>query len=449
MKYYILLLWSLIGIHTFAQHILSLGECRNMAMEYNKNLQVTQLDVKKALANQKEARTGYMPAIDASGSASLYPSMDDISIPGFHLPTADANGTVTGESDVYFPGLTLNTDMLQLYQAQLSMTIPIYAGGQVRYANKMADKGVDMAHHSLQLQIDDVIQTIEQAYWQIVSLESNILVAQKYVTMLDSLENQLNDMHQLGLAPKSEQLKVSVQKNDADLSLLRANNALQILKMRLCQLVGLPIETSIELSDRLDDNVQMPDVANAWIYACENRRDLKILESQIEIANLKRKTTSAAYLPSVGAQVSHGYIQVPNLIDGQWNTTVAAQISMPVFHWREKKHKVSSAQLEMQKTQLQYEDSRQLIQLEVQQYILNLNEGLQATLLAQKACLEAMESLDEVKASYEVGLNTTTDLLNAQAAWQKAEANRIQTLVEFELAKTAYHKSIGMLNSSK
>ncbi|MGV8828969.1 MAG: TolC family protein [Breznakibacter sp.] len=449
MKYHILLLLSLTGIHISAQHILSLGECRNMAMEYNKSLQMTQLDVKKALANQKEARTAYMPAFKASGSASLYPLMDDISIPGFHLPTADANGTVTGESDVYFPGLTLNTDMLQMYQAQLSMTVPIYAGGQVRYANKMADKGVDIAHHSLQLQIDNVIQTIEQAYWQIVSLESNILVAQKYATMLDSLENQLIDMHQLGLAPKSEQLKVSVQKNDADLSLLRANNALQILKMRLCQLVGLPINTSIELSDRLNDNIQMPDVTNAWIYACENRHDMKILENQVEIANLKCKTTSAAYMPSIGAQMSHSYIVVPNLIDGRWNSTAAAQISIPVFHWREKKHKLSSVQLEKQKTQLHYEDSKQSMQLEVQQYILKLNEGLQATLLAQKACLEAMESLDEVKASYDVGLNTTTDLLNAQAAWQKAEANRIQTLVEFELAKTAYHKSIGMLNYSK
>lgn len=449
MKYHILLLLSLIGINISAQHILSLGDCRAMAMEFNKSLQVAQIDADKALSNQKEARTAYLPAIDASGSASLYPSMDDIKIPGFHLPTADENGTVTGQSDVYFPGLTLNTDMLQMYQAQLSMTIPIYAGGQVRYANKMADKGVEIAQHSLQLQTDNVIQIIEQAYWQIVSLQSNILVAQKYVTMLDSLENQLIDMYQLGLAPKSEQLKVSVQKNDADLSLLRANNGLQILKMRLCQLVGLPIDTSIELSDHLNENAEMPDVANAWIYACENRHDMKILESQVEIANFKRKSTSAAYMPSVGAQVTHGYIQVPNLIDGRWNSTAAAQISIPVFHWREKTHKVATAQLELQKTQLQYEDSKQSMQLEIQQYILKLNEELQATLLAKKACLEAMENLDEVKASFDVGLNTTTDLLNAQAAWQKAEANRIQTLVEFELAKTAYYKSIGMLNLSK
>ncbi len=449
MNYHIILLFSLLSFNLSAQQILSLGECRTMAVEYNKSLRMAKLDADQAIARQKEARTAFLPSIDASGSASFFPSMDDISIPGFHLPTADANGNTTGTSDVYFPGLSLDTEMLKFYQAQLSMTIPIYGGGQIRYANKLADKSLEISQHAMNLQNDQVIQTVEDSYWGIISLEANIDVANHYVTMLDSLEEKLNEMYRLGLAPKSEQLKVSVQRNDARLSLLRANNGLKILKMRLCQLVGLPIDSNISLSDQLVDDVQMPDVTNAWLIASENRHDLKILEKQVDIYSLKQKYTSAAYLPSVGAQLSHGYFHVPDLIDGQWNTTVSAQISVPVFHWGEKKHKVSSAHIEMLKSQVQYEDSRESMQLEVQQHILYLNEGMEAILLAQKGCSEAQESLEEVKASYDIGLNSTTDLLDAQAAWQKAEANRIQSLVKFEMEKTAFLRSIGLLNSDK
>ena len=381
------------------------------------------------------------------GSATWLPSLDDIVIPGMFLPTADANGNTTGDSDAWFPGLTLDTEKLRFYQAQLALTIPIYAGGQIRNANKMADLGVNMTQNALELERDNVIKSTDEAFWQLVALEENIKVAKVYVAMMDSLEDQLTTMYELGLSPKSEQLKVTVQKNDAELALLRANNGLTILKMRLCQLMGLPLQEDIQLNGQLDENNLLPEMSQAWELASVNRKELLILQDQVKMAELSKKSTAGEYHPTVGAQISHSYMNSPNLDFDSWNTMAAAQVSIPVFHWKERKHKLAAANLDQEKARLEYDNSRELIQLEVNNLTIKVQEAYQAIVLAQKSCAQAQESLEEVALSHEAGLNTTTDLLNAQASWQRAESNKVEALTNFEIAKTAYQKGIGMLGS--
>ncbi|MBI9061612.1 MAG: TolC family protein [Marinilabiliaceae bacterium] len=445
MRLTILTLCLLLALGGNAQQLLSLDESRQMALDYNKSLQSANLRWQEAQSQQKEARTAYLPNIDGSASATYMPGMDNIDIPGFHLPTADSDGTITGESNVYFPGMSLETEDLTIYQAQVGMKIPIYAGGQIRYANKMADKGVEMAGQAYQLESDQVIFNTDQAYWRLVAFKENLIVARKYVEMLDSLEAQLKDMYDLGLTPKSEQLKVTVQKNQAQLNLLRAENGFKILKMNLCQLIGLDLQTTIEVSDQLNTQPDLPIMAEGIQLAMGNRNELKMLSGQVAIADYQRKSISGAYMPSLGAQVSYGYNEVANLMDGQWNTTAAAQLSIPLVHWREKKHKVNVAKLQKQQAELKLEESKEFVQLEVQQYMIQVGEAYEAILLAQKSKIEAEESLEEVTASFEVGLNTTTDLLNAQAAWQNAHASLLEALAKFEISKTAYYKGIGEL----
>lgn len=91
-------------------------------------------------------------------------------------------------------------------------------GGAIRYSNKMADRGVEMAQQAYQLQTDQVIYTTDEAYWHLVAFKEQLKVVHKYYEMLDTLEQQMSDMYELGLSPKSEKLKVTVQKNQAQLN---------------------------------------------------------------------------------------------------------------------------------------------------------------------------------------------------------------------------------------
>ncbi len=444
MKYYILIISLLIGIGAVAQQKVSLVDSRQMALEYNKTLKSAKLKHYEAEAQRKEARTAYLPNIDGTATAMYFPSMNNIMVPAMKLPVVDEGGIQTGHT-VGFPGMGLETEKMQYYNGQVAMQIPIYMGGEIRYANKMADKGVEIAKQSYRLETDQVVYNTDNVYWNLVAFKEQLKVAHKYYEMLDSLEQQMKDMYELGLTPKSEQLVVTVQKNEAQLNLMKADNAYKIMKMNLCQIVGLDLNTDIDVSDSLAQSPEMIIMANSVDLAMSNRNELKMLDGNVVVTELQKKRVLSAYKPQLGAQVSYGYMEIPNLVDAQNMTQASAQLSIPLVHWREKKHKKHAASLRVEQAQLQFDETKDLVQLEVQQCIIRVNEAYEAILLAQKNKDEAIESLEEVKASFEAGLNTTTDVLNAQASWLTANAGLLNALATYEVAKTAYYKGIGQL----
>ncbi len=426
----------------WAQKSLSLQESRDLALEFNKSLKIAAQQKQEAIAEKKEAFTNYLPNIDASGTASYMPTLDDMTIPGFQLPT-DASGTT--ESNAYFPGMTLNTEKLSILQGSVTVKQAIYAGGQVRLANKMAKKGVEIQEQAYQLEEAEVIYNTDDAYWNLAALKEKVKLAESYVQMLDSLELQMSDMYDLGLKPKSEKLKVTVQKNDAELNLLRAKNGFRLMQMNLCQVIGLPLNTEIIITDKADVNPKLPDFSDGSQQALSQRQELKMLEGQKDVYSYQKKMVNAEYLPQLGAQISYDKYKLSNDLYDDASVTVGGQLSIPVFHWFEKKHKKSAAQARLQQADLNLSNSQELIQLEVQQITIQLQEGYEYILLSQKNKAEAQESLEETEASFEVGLNTTTDLLNAQASWQDAVAQEIEALTQFEILKTKYKKVIGLL----
>ena len=420
---------------------LSLEDTRNLALEFNKTLKVSALQKVEAEAKKKEAFTNYLPSVSASGSAMFFPTMEDNTIPAMTLPSATDPNTA---SDALFPGMVLETEKLTVLNGAVNLQQAIYAGGQVRIGNQMAQKGVEIYEQAYQLKEAEVILNTDQAYWQLAAMSETVKLAEKYVQMLDSLEDQLKDMYELSLAPKSEKLRVTVQKNNAALNLLKARNGYKIMQMNLCQIIGLPLTTEIEITDGVNESPELPDMASSMNKALSNRQELKMLDGQLQISNFEKKMVNAEFLPQLGAQVAYQHYKANDLFD-DGNLSIAGSLSIPIFHWNERKHKRSAAQARIDQAQLNLNDTQELVQLEVQQVMIQLQEGYESVLLAQKNKLEAQESLEETQASYEVGLNTTTDLLNAQASWQDAHAQEIEALTNFQVLKTKYKKALGLL----
>jgi outer membrane protein TolC len=419
---------------------LSLEDTRNLALEFNKSLKVSALQKVEAEARKKEAFTNYLPSMEASGTASWYPGMDATATPEIGVYSG-----ISGDlSDYIIPSIPIDIENLSVLTGSVAIQQAIYAGGQVRYGNKMAEKGVEMYEQAYQLKEAEVVLNTDQAYWRLAAMNETVKLAEKYVQMLDSLEQQLTDMYELSLVPKSEKLRVTVQKNNAELNLLKARNGYRIMQMNLCRIIGLPLNVDIEVTDVVNENPELPDLLSGMEQAVVNRQELKILDDRKEISDYEKKMINAAYLPTIGAQVGYDHYKIGDLYnDG--NISIAGSVTIPIFNWNERKHKRTAAQARIEQAELNFLDTKELVQLEVQQVMIQLQEGYESILLAKKNKIEAQESLEETQASYDVGLNTTTDLLNAQASWQDAYAKEIEALTNFQVLKTNYQKVIGLL----
>lgn len=430
---------------------ISLTECRKEAMEYNQSLDAARIDVLYAEAAVKAARTAYLPKIDGSGSMMYMPDMDGFSMAGFFLPTAEsaeaaAIGNFSGTSDVYFPGFQMELNELKLYMAEVGAEQPIFAGGQVRLANKKAKKGVELAQQALNLKQSEVVFGVDRAFWSLVAVQEQTVAIADYITALDSLVSDLASYYDLGLIPKSELLKVRVQRDEVRLQQVGVNNLLKITSMNLALLTGRPLDILLQAAPGgfLENKTEVFNLGLDY----SSRPELMILEHKKEIALLDQKSIQGEYLPQIGLSVGYQYVKVPDLYSGGWNLSAGAGISIPLIHWREKKHKTDMARFNVMKMEKELNDTRDKASLEVQQNRFNLESGFEKVDLAKGNLDQAGETLSEVKLSYETGLNSITDLLNAQAGYQRALANLTETKANLEILKSAYLKSLGILASN-
>lgn len=426
-------------------------ECRTQALTYNKELQKANTQIQEAELNRKTARTAYLPKIEASATMMHLPNIADISLPGGFLPTANSaadaqNGVFSGESNVWSPGMNLEMGDMTYVNGSVDLSMALYAGGKIRTVNQQAKVAESIYIHAFDLKYTEVIEKTDRMYWNMASISANVKLAEKYIEMLTELEAQMVNMYKLGLVPISEKLKVSVQKNNAELSLLQAKNGLKISKMYMNQLMGSPLNDAFEISDSLNYEFNMINLVDGLDEALNNRSELKILEDKVKLSNLNHKMVRADYLPQVGVSVSYATLYLNRYAeDLTFDPRISGQISIPIFAWGEGVHKQKVARLQIEQAELELSRTNDLVSLEVEQMRVKISENYESIIIAKKNISEAEESLDETKASFDVGLNTITELLNAQADWQKANVQLITALAEFEILQTSWQKVTGNL----
>jgi len=210
--------------------------------------------------------------------------------------------------------------------------------------------------------------------------------------------------------------------------------------------MGLPLETGIEISYGTSAEVQLFNLEDGTTLATTNRNELKILEKQKEISELDAKIILSDYLPTVGVSAQYTNYWVNDLNENiDFQPMLAAQVSIPIFQWGQGKKKQRAAELRVQQAETDLQHTNDLINLEVLQVKVQVEEAYESIRIAQQNITEAKESLDETEASFDVGLNTTADLLNAQAQWAQAEGALVQAVAQFKVLETQWDRVTGKL----
>lgn len=351
-----LLFLLLLGIQTLSAHpsILTLDSCRTLAIENNKDLRMAEMGIQSAHYNRKSAFTNYLPKVNASGiymhtgkELSLLSDEQKTTLSnlGDALSMPALNSVGQGLVDA------LRTDTKNMAGGAVILTQPLYMGGKIRaynnitrYAERIAISKKDMAYQQLVVDVDET-------YWNIVELSARKHLAESYLNLVKTLDSDINQMIDEGFATKADGLSVKVKVNEANVALIQVDNGIEILKMKLCQLCGIPLESQITLADENNDTPDAfsPDSIDndsAW----ENRPELSALGTAVKINEEKVKIARSEYLPSVA--LTGGYFTSnPSVFNsfkkkfkGTWNVGIA--VNIPILTWGDREYKVKSARAE-------------------------------------------------------------------------------------------------------
>ena len=432
-----------------AQETLTLEQCRELALSYNKEIAASAMQTRYADFTMKSYRGNFFPNISLSGTGMYNTGDGTFSSEGGMLPTyaLDATGALTTDGGyAYFPGIGLDYKIGAIYTGGITLEQPIYMGGQIRAAYRMSKFGKQVAQASEALTTTEVIVQTDEAYAMVVKANELKKVALTYYSLLEELLKNVENALKHGLKSRNDVLKVQVKMNEAELSLRKADNAVRLATMNLCHCIGRPLDTDLRVSDELPN---VDDAVDVYAGDISGRPEWAILSGQVAINEQQVKLSRSELLPKIGLQGGYNYmhgieVNDQTLVD-KGAFSVLLNVSIPIYHFGERSNKVRAAKAKLEQSRLEQEDSNEQMMLELSQAINNFDEARLEKRLAERSLEQAEENMRVSRTQYDVGLETLSDHLEAQALWQQAYQTKVEAAYQLYLAYVNYLKAAGKL----
>lgn len=465
-----------------AQRVLTLDECRAMALENNKQMQVSRVKQSIAENQRKSARTKYLPRVSALGAyeytsrgisllnkeqKALLNNLGEVFTSAIEnevskLPLDPAKLKELAEMAAPYVSATQGTidhlgqslnEALQsnnhnTFAGAITLTQPLYMGGAIKTLNRVADIKEELAANTLEARRQATLYDIDNVYWQVVSLRHKQDLAESYLNLVKKLDHDVEKMTEAGLTTRSDKLSVQVRVNEAEMALAKVMDGLSLTKMLLCQLCGLPIDEPIELADEKADEIAAP-AAIPLTTNIDNRPELRLLQNAIDLTHQEVNLLKAENRPQVlfngGYAVTNpnAFNGIQHRFGGFWH--VGLQVRIPIWNWGDVKHKVQAAQEATTVANLELEDAREKIELQVSQNRFRVSEANKNLALAKSNIASAEENLRMAKRGFEEGVITPTTVMEAQSAWLMAQTQKIDAEIELQLSNTDLLKALGIL----
>lgn len=462
------------GVMATAQTV-SLDSCRNMALRSSKSLKMSDEAIRGAGYERKAAKGAYFPGIDFSATYMYNQHKTSLLSEDAKLPTMNFNpatgkyeyNLLTGADGVpmknpdgsgYIPSTiavipkeAMEFDTRNVFAGAITLTQPIFMGGQIRALNDIAKFGelaLEAGRNSLE---QDVIYGVDEAYWTVVSLCAKQRLARSFVELVDTLHYNVDAMLEEGVATRSDLLSVDVRLNEARMMLTKVDNGLTLARMALAQACGLPVDTQMTLADENASGIStvMPDYAFNMEDVYARRQDLEAVRQGINMLKGREKLALGTMLPKIGIVGAYGF-STPNLIDGfnrhlKGGFSIGAAVTIPIFHSLTDYNHYRAAKSATNAQRIMLQDLEDKIVLQVNQAKFKFQEAFKTYDMAQSNMTSAEANLENAQLGFKEGVLTTNDVILAQTGWLQANSEKIDAEIGIRLCQTYLSKVLGTL----
>ena len=416
---------------------LSLKRAVEMAVspEGNTNIQLSGEALKQAQARSAESRAALLPDLEASVTgqsrtenlAALGLQAVALPIPGFHFPT--------------FVG------PFSTFDARATATQSVFDFSSIR-RYQASRVGVSAARSDIRNTDEQVAAQVARAYLAAVKADTGVETAQANVTLSEALLTQANNQKTAGTGTGIEITRARVQLANDRQQLLVAQNARRAAHLQLLRIIGLRLDTEIELTDHLEYSpVDAMTLEQAGQQALRERADLEAQQRREENARLSASATSLERMPSLAAFGDYGSIGT-GIDSAQPTRTIGIQVKVPVFDGgrRDAQRAESASQYRAEKTRTN--DLKQQIELDVRLALDELKSAEDQVKVSKDGLELSQNELAQARRRYEGGVANSVEVTDAQTRLERARDNQTAALYAYNVARIDLAQAMGRVRAA-
>ena len=334
------------------------------------------------------------------------------------------------------------------YRVALEVRQVLYAGGQVRAAMRIAKLTEDNTYWTLRDTIDRIISRTRTQFYTVLLNRALITVQEESIRLLsDQLKDQQNRF-EAGTVPRFNVLRAEVELANARPELIRATNNYLIAQLELAKTLGLEPgpggRPAFHVVGALTVSERALGLQNALELAKERRPFLKVQRRNILIEAEQIKIALAGYKPRLDA--SAGYELRNSRLSDDLKDTVDGWFfgfngRWDIFDGLETYGRTKQARARLESAKINYDDSVQQVELEVQQAYAQLRQARETIQSQQKAVEQALEALRLSQERLSAGAGTQLEVLDARVALTRARSTELQARADYNTALAEFDRA--------
>ncbi|MFA5645275.1 MAG: TolC family protein [Candidatus Ratteibacteria bacterium] len=393
---------------------LTLAQCLSIARQQHPLLHAASHSIAVSEAKLGSTKSGYYPTIDFAASVS-------------EIHPTPRNGASGSGYEEYAVGFKLNHN--------------IYDFGRRTSRVKAAEYQVAATEAAREQTATTISLAVKNAYYSLLKAERNKTVAQETLTQTERHLARAKTFFLVGEKSKFDVTKAEVDVSNATLNLIKADNAIQIARVTLNTIMGIPEAPFYSVEDILGFEEYSITLTEAVQRAYQQRPDLLELIAEKEMAEEDLLVAEKGNLPTITGSAGYSFANRTLRLKSGWNAGI--ELSLPLFNGYATRYRIVEARENLQKIEALELVLRQEILSEVQQNVLSLTEAKERITTTQAAVKQAEENLSIVNGRYEVGVGNPIEVADAQVLFTTAQTSHIQALYDYKLARAFLEKTMG------
>ena len=407
---------------------LTFDQALDSMLDRNESLLTARSEVEQREYEARAARGLNLPAVTVSGQFTRINDQINLDLNPIRDVILAMHPTVP-ESMV--PSFLENIQDDKFFKAQLNMVWPVYTGGKITAAKKAADAGIREAEAKLERATGTLTSNLARYYFAVRLADQVLRIRTEVRDALDLHMYQARRLQEEGFIARTELLHAQVAQAQADRELKASRRDLELARTALANI--LASDDPVTPASPLFLVSGLSPVDSFISQARNNHPALDQLDAVGEKARENLRAAKSERYPTLYLFGTRElYENDLTVLEPSW--AVGAGIKYTLFDGRARANRIHAARkMEEQADLSRRKVARDLVTLVSSRYqeLMKAREqydSLQASLdLAE-------ENLRARKRSFEEGLATSLDVVDAQLSLSSIQVERMHSAYSFDVA---------------
>ena len=407
------------SISSIAQEKLSLKECINRAIEKNISIKNSSLDLLNSSENKKTAIGSFLPSLNINGNHSWNTGLTQ------NITTGILENQTTENSSM-----------------NMSVGIDVFNG--LANIRRLHRANLDLLAKKYQLEDmkEDISLLVANSYLQILFNKEQLDVQKSQLKISQEELNNAKEKFNNGVIPEGNLFEIEANLTLSEQNVIMAENSYQLSKLSLSQLLMFGDSDNFDIAD---ENYEIPqtDIINKSAKeileeAMKNRNDIKLAETNLEIAIKDEQISRSSLLPSATAFYSYNsrvIMDAPTSLKSQFDLnageSIGLQLNIPILNGWSSRVGIKKSKLNVLRSKNLLDQTKMDLENTIYQALNDAKGAMKSYEAAKKSEIARKTAYEYAKERFENGALNTINYFQAQQLFETSQSELIKAKYDY------------------